>query len=84
MQPIQDLLNRIKWDGEFGSAEFKIGYWDRVEREIIVVPLQAIDYDHPKDDGFRMTDDQGNDVTVPFHRVRQVIRNGELIWNRDA
>jgi uncharacterized protein (UPF0248 family) len=30
MIPIQDLLHRIQWDPEFGSAAFEIGYVDRV------------------------------------------------------
>jgi uncharacterized protein (UPF0248 family) len=28
--PIQDLLHRIRWDGEFGKAQFVIGYYARV------------------------------------------------------
>jgi len=84
MQPIQDLLNRIKWDKEFGNAQFKLGYWDRIERDIVVVSLQEVDYEHPSDDGFQMTDSEGNQVTIPFHRVRQVYRDGTLIWNRDG
>jgi hypothetical protein len=28
--PIQDLLHRIRWDAEFGKAQFVIGYYDRV------------------------------------------------------
>jgi hypothetical protein len=30
MQPLQDLLHRIKWDLEFGRGEFALGYYDRV------------------------------------------------------
>jgi uncharacterized protein (UPF0248 family) len=39
MITIRALLNRIRWDREFGRGEFTIGYFDRLERRIIVVPL---------------------------------------------
>lgn len=84
MQPIQDLLNRVKWDPEFGNARFELGYYDRIERGIVIVALADVDYDHPTADGFRMVDTEGNNVTIPFHRVRQVFRDGKLIWDRDA
>jgi len=30
VQPLEELLNRIKWDVEFGKAEFALAYYDRV------------------------------------------------------
>lgn len=84
MQPIHELINRIRWDAEFGAAEFSIGYYDRVEKRIIVVPLGRASYDHPDAESLRFEDDEGRTVNIPFHRVRQVFRDGELIWNRDA
>jgi uncharacterized protein (UPF0248 family) len=47
MIPIQDLLHRIRWDPEFGSGEFVIGYYDRVEHKLISVPFLQISF--PKD-----------------------------------
>lgn len=44
MMPIQDLLNRIRWDPDFGRGEFVIGYFDRVENAIIKVPLKALNF----------------------------------------
>lgn len=44
MIPIQDLLHRIRWDPEFGRDEFIIGYYDRVEHEIILVPFREISF----------------------------------------
>ncbi len=31
---------------------------------------------------FEMTDDEGERHTIPLHRIRQVFRNGELVWER--
>ena len=42
MTPIHELLNRIRWDEEFGQAEFEIGYYERLEDRIIRVPLREI------------------------------------------
>ncbi|MFN6960799.1 MAG: DUF504 domain-containing protein, partial [Rhodocyclaceae bacterium] len=39
MQPIHELLSRIRWDAEFGQGEFVIGYWDRVDRRLHRVRL---------------------------------------------
>jgi len=44
MIPIQDLLHRIRWDPEFGRGEFVIGYYDRIEHEIIHVPFREIKF----------------------------------------
>ena len=32
MQPIHELLHRIKWDLEFGKGEFALGYDDGHDR----------------------------------------------------
>ena len=82
MQPIHELLNRIHWDSEYAKAEFRIGYYDRVEGAVIVVPLQSIEFPPENRFVFLLYDDSGELHTIPFHRIRQVYRNGELIWER--
>ena len=42
MTPVHELLNRIRWDEEFGQAEFEIDYYDRLEDRNIRVPLREI------------------------------------------
>ena len=42
MITIQELLNRINWDKEFAKGEFVIGYYDRVEKRVLKVPLRDI------------------------------------------
>lgn len=79
MQPIHELLDRIRWDAEFGNAEFAIGYYDRIEDRIVVVALGSCER---TEDGFRMIDAEERVISVPLHRVRQVFRNGALIWSR--
>lgn len=45
MQPLHELLHRIKWDLEFGKREFALGYYDRVVHEEKIVPFVSISLD---------------------------------------
>ena len=82
MTPIHDLLHRIQWDPEFGNAQFEIGYWDRIARRIVRVPLQRVRFGEASRLTFDATEDDGSVHTVPLHRVRAVWRNGALVWQR--
>jgi uncharacterized protein (UPF0248 family) len=84
MKPLHELLNRIRWDREFGDAALAIGYYDRVARKIVVIPLARAEYEHAEDEEFVLTTEEGRKVSIPFHRVRQVFRDGELIWSREG
>lgn len=72
MQPVQDLLHRIRWDEAFAEADFEIGYYDRVEARIVQVPFSVLHF--PKDDhfAFELYDLSGELHRVPFHRVRDL------------
>lgn len=80
--PIQDLLHRIRWDREFGRGDFTLGYYDRLEHEIIVVSLREIEFPPGCPGVFELIDPEGMTHTIPLHRVREVYKNGELIWRR--
>jgi len=62
--PIQDLLHRMRWDPQFRTAAFEIGYYDRVLDQVVRVRFEAL----PED--------------LPLHRIREVWRDGSLIWSR--
>lgn len=83
MQPVQDILNRIRWDENWKGDEFKIGYYDRIEHRLIVVAFNEIRF--PKGDHFtfEVIDRDGELHSVPFHRVKAIFRNGDLIWHRE-
>lgn len=82
MTPLHELLARIRWDPEFGKGEFALGYWDRVLRRIVVVSLREVVLDPHDHFAFDVVDDDGVAHHVPFHRVRQVFRDGVLLWQR--
>lgn len=83
MIPIHELLNRIRWDRDFGQAVFVIGYYDRVSDEIIRVPLAELYFEPGDHFAFDWVDDAGELHSIPLHRVREVFRDGVLIWRRD-
>ncbi|MBU0665636.1 MAG: DUF504 domain-containing protein [Proteobacteria bacterium] len=82
MQPIDKVLNRIKWDRSFGDALFEIGYYDRVEDIIVRRPLADLLFEPGNKESFLLMDMEGIYQRIPLHRVREVYRNGELIWQR--
>jgi len=83
MKPVQEMLNRIRWDEAWADDEFKIGYYDRVEQRIVVVAFKEIFF--PKDDhfSFDLIDQEGEWHSEPYHRVKAIYRNGRLIWHRE-
>jgi uncharacterized protein (UPF0248 family) len=82
MLPIRKLLSRIRWDREFGQGEFEIGYYDRVGGEIVRVPFRELVLEPEERESFGVLDREGVYRRIPFHRVREVYRNGECIWQR--
>jgi len=84
MIPIRELLGRIRWDPAFKGPKFELGYWDRVERRIVHVPLERVKFAQGTRLAFDALDERGAVHTVPLHRVRAVWRDGTLIWQRQA
>ena len=83
MQPIQQLLNRIRWDSEFSKGTFALGYYDYFARGERVVPITSI-MRNTGESSFSICGDDGVVVRIPLHRVRTVYKNGEPIWPRPA
>ena len=84
MIPIQDLLHRIQWDPEFAKGEFVLGYYDRVENRVVRVSFRRVHFEKGEHFMFEAVEDDGGVHSVPLHRVREVWRNGELIWHREV
>lgn len=85
MLPIHELLSRIRWDASFGSANFALGYHDRHEGGLLVVPLREVRFptgEAGAAPSFELIDGDGELRRIPLHRIKQVYRDGELIWAR--
>lgn len=83
MMPIRELLDRIRWDPDFGRGDFQIGYYDRLQSQILRVALRDVSFDAQDHFAFRFYDDEGEEHVVPLHRIKEVYRDGERIWHRE-
>ncbi len=82
MIPIHELLNRIRWDPEFAKGNFELGYYDRAEDRIILVPLKEVTFPEDRPQTFQLIDIEGQVHSIPFHRVREVYKDSQRIWHR--
>lgn len=86
---ILELLNKLRWDNAYVIQDFRIGYWDRVVKEIIEVRLTGVDWE--ASDKFALSIEVpevrwGEQITkqrtIPLHRIRKVWQGEELVWSR--
>lgn len=82
MIPIQDVLHRIQWDPACRGSRFEIGYIDRVAGTIMRVPFGELHLDGGARGSLTARDPDGSVLRIPLHRVRQVWRDGEIVWER--
>jgi len=80
--PIHELLNRIRWDVEFARGDFELGCFDRVTKQVVVIPFREISFPRNDPRVFELVDVEGRIQRVPFHRVREVYKDGRCIWHR--
>ena len=83
MTPIHELLNRIRWDKDFGQGDFIIGYYDRLDDQIVRVSLREIFFEPDDHFSFELIDHEGILHNIPLHRIKEVYKDGELIWHRE-
>jgi uncharacterized protein (UPF0248 family) len=84
MIPIHELLARIRHDRQFGTGQFEIGFLDRREGTIQRVAFQEIRFPDGERRVFEVLDESGQARRIPFHRVREVWRDGVVIWQRPS
>lgn len=82
MQPIHELLSRIHWDEAFGNGQFELAYLDHACAQLKRISIERIDFKESSKFSFRVHCEDNSEQDIPFHRVREVYKNGELIWHR--
>jgi len=82
MVPIHDVLHRIQWDRAWRASRFELGYLDRVAGTIVRVPFGEAHLEADRPAAMTLRDADGAVLTIPLHRVRQVWKDGVLIWER--
>jgi len=77
MRPVQDVLNQIKWDKKLKPEDYTLEYLDF--GKIASIPYTAI----KKIEGlFMIIDKNGEETSIPLHRIRIIKQKGEVIWQR--
>ena len=84
MMPIHELMSRIRHDRKFGRGRFEIGYFDRLEESIHRVAFHQVSFPAGERRVFEVVDEGEQVRRIPFHRVREVWCNGQIIWRRAA
>lgn len=82
MQTIIELLHEIRWNPNLRPKEYTIGYYDRVAKALKWVRFKDIDNECGDNFSFIVVDEEGRRRNIPYHRVRQVKRGDEVIWQR--
>ena len=82
MIPIHELLARIRWHPEFGRGRWEIAYLDHARPGLVRVALEDIVTQPGDHFMFQAFDEEGVAQGIPFHRIREVWRDGTLFWSR--
>ncbi len=75
---IGDLLNKIRWDSKLKPEEYTIVYFDRILEKSFEIPFTSIS----RQSTFIVIKKDNQEVNIPLHRIKQVKRNGKVVWER--
>ena len=87
------LVNGIKLQGQIESFDqFVVLLKNSVNQMIYkhaistVVPGRPVKLSFDEEDhfSFQLVDEEGVTHTIPFHRIKQLFKNGQCIWQRDV
>ena len=78
MQPIHQLLNKIKWDKRENPGDYSIFYFDRVLNKLVQIPYNKI----KRIEGSFMVLDNEEESNIPLHRIKKVAKNNAVVWER--
>ena len=78
MQPIHELLNKIKWDKRENPEQYSIFYFDRILNKLIKIPYTKI---KRIEDNFMVLDNE-EESNIPLHRIKKVMKNNVVVWER--
>ncbi|NOX71193.1 MAG: DUF504 domain-containing protein [Candidatus Micrarchaeota archaeon] len=76
------FLSRIKWDKNLNPSEFEIGIYDRVENRIIYRKFTDMGFEKGNKFSFFIIGFDGKECEIPFHRIREIVQRGRIVWKR--
>ena len=78
MIPIQDLINKIKWDKRENPKDYSLIFIDlNKEKEIPYTDILRLEGNF-----MIILNNKAEEVDIPLHRIRKVKKNKEIIWER--
>ena len=83
MMPIHQLLARIRWDSAFARGQFTLGYVDHNADRLRYVAFTEARPDPANPSMLDLLDEAGKPMSLPLHRIRQVLRDGRVVWQRE-
>ncbi len=76
---IKDLINKIKWNKNLNPDDYTLIYIDRIDKNKKKMNFTDIE----KIEGsFLMLTKEDKEVNIPLHRIREVRKQGKLVWKR--
>jgi len=78
MQPIHELLNKIKWDKRENPDDYILFYYDRILKKLMQIPYNKI----KRIEGSFMILDNEEESNVPLHRIKRIMKNNAVVWER--
>lgn len=78
MQPIKDLLNKIKWDKREVPEQYSVFYYDRIFKKLMKIPYAKI----KRLEGSFIILNNEEETNIPLHRIKKVMKNEVVVWER--
>ncbi|MEM4230880.1 MAG: DUF504 domain-containing protein [Candidatus Pacearchaeota archaeon] len=77
MQPIKDLINKIKWDKREDPKDYSLVYIDLgKKKEMAYTEIKRLE------GNFMIIEKDGKEVDIPLHRIREIRKKEKIVWKR--
>ncbi|MBW2966004.1 DUF504 domain-containing protein [Candidatus Woesearchaeota archaeon] len=77
MQPIKDLINKIKWDKRESPKDYSLIYIDLgKKKELAYTEIKRLE------GNFMIIERNNEEVEIPLHRIKEVKKKNKIIWKR--
>jgi len=77
--PIQDFLNKLKWDKNEDPFTYTFFYIDRVANRLRELKYKDI---AEVEGGFMTIVKEDSEAQIPLHRIRMVKKGADVVWER--
>ena len=79
MITISELMNKIRWDPNEDPDDYELAYIDRISGKLIMISYNDVER---VDEGFMILVRDGDEKRIPLHRIRKVMKKGDVVWKR--